>query len=340
MVKKSKFKIIPIIVIIIVLIIVTYTFTLEETDKKQEKLNVTTEPLLWKIQGENCSYLYGSIHIGIDEVLTLPDIVVEAIDDVDTVYTETKLDYETQTKNINVYFLPSGQSLQNLLPEDIFDRLDTYLKTKNHNAIEFNNLKIWAVGVFLTELENEEYFEKTRLDQYIWDMAVNKSKNTNGLETFEQHIGIFDNLNVEEQIQLLNDSLVMLLEEKNLAKENMDTLIDAYINGDLKTFLETEFEDYDQTDPLYIKLMDQILYNRNHNMSSTISEVISNNPDKQYFFTIGSAHFYGEDNIISLLEEKGYTITQVSFNECNCEYCDPDEIKIDDYCYYPYTPQV
>jgi hypothetical protein len=73
-------------------------------------------------------------------------------------------------------------------------------------------------------------------------------------------------------------------------------------------------------------------------MTERISENITNNPDKQFFFTIGSAHFIGEDNIITLLEEKGYTITQVSFSGCSKCGCDTDEEKINGKCYIPYSP--
>ena len=38
-------------------------------------------PFLWRVEGENPSYLFGSIHVPDDRVLKLPDIVMNAIED-------------------------------------------------------------------------------------------------------------------------------------------------------------------------------------------------------------------------------------------------------------------
>lgn len=70
-------------------------------------------------------------------------------------------------------------------------------------------------------------------------------------------------------------------------------------------------------------------------MTQRISELITNNPDKQYFFTIGAGHFYGDDGLLSLLEEEGFTFTRVEFEKC--EECDSGEVRIAERCYVPYS---
>jgi hypothetical protein len=69
-------------------------------------------------------------------------------------------------------------------------------------------------------------------------------------------------------------------------------------------------------------------------MSERISQLINDNPDEQFFFTIGAGHFYGDEGIISLLEKEGFNVERVLFRECN--NCDSGEINIDGRCYYPY----
>ena len=133
--------------------------------------------------------------------------------------------------------------------------------------------------------------------------------------------------------------MIDLTENVNEGKYKIETLIDSYIDGNLETFLEIEYQDYKESDPLYEKLLRQILTNRNYNMTDRICCLLENKSDTQYFFTIGAAHYYGEDGIITLLENKGYNVTRVSFNECSSCNCDKDKTKIHDRCYIPYNKE-
>jgi uncharacterized protein YbaP (TraB family) len=83
-----------------------------------------------------------------------------------------------------------------------------------------------------------------------------------------------------------------------------------------------------------MKFIDNLLTNRNYNITQRISQLITNNPDTQYFFTIGAGHYYGEDGLITLLENEGFTITRVEFSVC--ESCDSGEVRIEERCYVPY----
>ena len=334
--RKQYLTIILTLIITVALILVAFEFNLFNPNSKQNEIEVTSNPLLWKIEGENPSYLYGSIHVGTEEILTLPDVVMNAIDEVDVVYTEVKFDEEMQTQTLYLSLLPAGQTLEGILPQDVANSLNSYLNTKDLSLTAFNSFKIWVVVTSLLRIEYPEYFLKPALDQYVWNIAINKGKDTNGLETVEEQIGIFDGLTLKEQIQLLNDSLTGLNEDLIDGEDPIDTIINAYLEGDLETFQEIEYQDYNVSDPLYEKLLRQILTDRNYNMTQRISYLITNNPDTQYFFTIGSAHYYGEDGLITLLENKGYNVTRVPFNECASCDCDKDETKIKDRCYIPY----
>jgi len=334
--RKQYPTIILTLIIAVALILVAFGFYLFNADSKQSELEVTSNPLLWRIEGDNPSYLYGSIHVGTEEILTLPDVVMNAIDEVDVVYTEVKFDEEMQTQTLYLSLLPTGQTLEGILPQDVANSLNSYLSAKDLSLAAFNSFKIWVVVTSLLRIEYPEYFLKPVLDQYVWNMAINKEKDTNGLETVEEQIGIFDSLTLEEQIQLLNDSLTDLNGDLLDGEDPMDIMINAYLEGDLETFQEIEYQDYNVSDPLYEKLLRKILTDRNYNMTQRISYLITNNPDTQYFFTIGSAHYYGEDGLITLLENKGYNVTRVHFNECSSCGCEKDEIKIKDRCYIPY----
>ena len=50
-------------------------------------------------------------------------------------------------------------------------------------------------------------------------------------------------------------------------------------------------------DSLSIKIRDKVVNDRNINMTKDISNLIKDNPETQYFFTIGAGHFYGKDGL-------------------------------------------
>ena len=88
-------------------------------------------------------------------------------------------------------------------------------------------------------------------------------------------------------------------------------------------------------DIFYNKLIEKIVKDRNINMSKDISKLVKENPDTQYFFTIGSGHFYGDIGILKLLEEEGLTINRVQFD--TSDDCDSGERMINQRCYEPYV---
>jgi len=326
------------IAIVIVVAFVLLAFLLIEWDSTYE-LDVTTDPFLWRIDGDNPSYLFGSMHLADERLLTLPDIVIEAIDEVDIVYTETKLDQEAQIKIIQLSMLPGGQTLNDLLSQDVVNRLDSYLGTRGISSSAFAPYKVWFVTANIALLDEAENLLKNPslkfLDQYIWDSAVSKGKNTDGIETVEEQINVFDSLTLEEQIEMLNDTLDELEEYAISGESPTGAMKDAYLEGDLEALQDLMYSDFEENDTLYEKFKTLILTDRNYNMTQRINQLITDNPDTQYFFTIGADHYWGEDGLITLLENEGFLITRVQFNECDS--CNPGERMINQRCYEPYV---
>jgi uncharacterized protein YbaP (TraB family) len=324
------------LIVIVIIIAIAFLLIAWDSNGEPDVTDVTTNPFLWKIEGENPSYLYGSIHLADERLLTLPDIVIEAIDEVDVVYTETELDKSTQIELAELAMLPHGKTLYNLLPQDIIDRLDSYLITKGLSLSLFSQYKIWFLTTniaLLDELTN--LMKYPSLDQYIWNTAISKGKNTGGIETVQEQIKVFDNFSIEEQIEMLIDTLDELEEYAISGVKLTSAMKEAYIDGDLEVLQDLLFSDYEENDTLYVKFKTLLLTDRNYNMTQRISQLIENNTDTQYFFTIGAGHYWGEDGIITLLENDGFTITRVEFNECNS--CDSGERMINSRCYEPYV---
>jgi len=334
---KQKIIIISVVIVILLIVALSIFLLLKLPDDQVNKYGnktLTTEPFLWKIEGDNPSYLYGSIHVPSEEILTLPSVVMDAFNEADMVYTETKLDETTQMEILYSSLL-TDTTLQNLLPDDVEHRLNNYLNNKGYSLEVFSQYKIWIMISTITLLDEIETLQiYPALDQYIWNMATEKEKNTGGIEAFYEQTSIFDDLTIEQQITLLNSTLDELENYAAQGKNIADDYKTAYINGNLAALNALLITDYDETNPIDVLLWDRLITDRNINMSNRIAENITNNPNTQYFFTIGSGHYYGDDGILNLLTEKGFTVTRVEFNECTS--CNMGYETINDRCYLPY----
>ncbi|MHA1969021.1 MAG: TraB/GumN family protein [Candidatus Hodarchaeales archaeon] len=324
-------------VIIIAIAVVSFFYILIQSDTSEsETLNITQKPFLWIIEGNNPSYLYGSIHLGNKDILTLPDVVVDAIEDADILYWEVELDTETQMRSAELSLLTGGETLSDLLPQDVIDRLDLFLAPIGIDHTAFSQYKIWTVASSLILLDEiQDLMNYGSLDEYIWKLALSKGKETGGIETVEEQVGIFDSFTISEQIDLLINTLDSLEEYDSIGKSITDEMKSAYLLGDLELLQDLSLSDYDENDPINVKLRNRLIKDRNYNMTQRIYELIIDNPNTQYFFTIGAGHFYGDDGLITLLEGVGFTINRIEFE--NCEECDSGEVKIEEKCYIPYS---
>ncbi len=339
--KKQK-KIITIITfIIIVIIIFAGIFVInnpsEDKDEIKDNGNKTsyvTEPFLWRIEGENPSYLFGSIHLPYSNLLTLPDVVYDAIIECDKIYTETKIDDPEINELYKYYMIDTGETLQDLLPDDIENRLKNILSSRGLNIDDYSLFQVWVVANELQRIDIENPKLNPLLDQYIWSLAEQLEKEVDGLERPIESINVFINLNLSEQINLLEDTITAIEEYDSLGKALTEDIESAYLKGDLEELNDFLYADYDDNNPIDVKIYEDLIINRNINMSDRIADNITLNPEKQFFFTIGVGHYYGDDGILTLLENKGFTITRVEFK--TNEACGPGEVSINNRCYYPF----
>ncbi|MFK7794017.1 MAG: TraB/GumN family protein, partial [Gammaproteobacteria bacterium] len=68
---------------------------------------------------------------------------------------------------------------------------------------------------------------------------------------------------------------------------------------------------YMQDNEFYDQLLDRLINQRNYKMTETIHHLVSENTSESYFFAIGAGHFWGDNGIDRLLQEKGYTLEKI-----------------------------
>lgn len=303
--------------------------------------SLTTKPLLWEIQKNNSiSYIYGTIHLNQDNILTLPDVVVDKLIESDYFFSEIRLDSAASSEASELVELENG-TLDDILPDLTANRLYSYLSDIGLNQATINLLKtykVWAITTSLGSLENQinNPFNPS-LDQYLWNTAVRLNVISDGLETVKEQTDIFDGLSLQTQIEYLNETLDYIDEYEGKNIDPLDTLVGLYLDGDIEEIYDYSLSDYDQNDSIDVKLKNKLFINRNYNFTSRIIDNMTKNPEKTFFFAIGAAHFYGEEGVLQLLENEGCNITRIDFNKSG--QCDPNQEQINGRCYYTYSNQ-
>ena len=139
------------------------------------------------------------------------------------------------------------------------------------------------------------------LDLYFITEARKNDKQVIGLETLEEQIAIIDGLSYTAQAKMLVESL----EDVDELKQQFNDLIEAYLTMNSKKVLElTE-------DPaMPAEFMEELLNKRNKIMVDRMIEHLHANST---FVAVGAAHLFGNEGVVTLLKEKGYTVEPVSF---------------------------
>ncbi|MEE8585682.1 MAG: TraB/GumN family protein [Acidobacteriota bacterium] len=271
----------------------------------------TEKPFLWMIEGQKPSFLYGTIHLPDERVVAIPQLVLNAADSVDALYVEVTPD-ELASAAAKL-MLPDGKTLQDVLPEELYQRASGYVESKGLPFMAFQNFKIW---VLMVQIEILDYIQQMAvrppLDLAIYSRAQQAGKEVGGIETLEEQLAVFDDFTEEEQIQLLSEALDLLEENPDKSSSYLERLLLAYLEGDEDNLHEMLFQEIDQDDPLDQKFVQNLFTGRNQRMADRIASKLESNPSRSYFFAIGAGHLVGEQSVRKQLESRGFRITRLT----------------------------
>lgn len=279
------------------------------------------QPMLWKVEGdalEKPSWLFGTIHVGSGPVVTLHPAAAHALEDSDIVYTEVPMDMATQLGMTRHVIRSDGRTLGDAIGKELGSQLDAELDAiqPGLNAAPFQSLKTWAVAVTIPMLKTQLQGGKP-LDLLLWNQAEERGKTTAALEKPADQFSIFDDLEEEEQVILLSESLRMSQEARLNDEDPIRALIDSYLRGDtqaLEAEMERQFTEMSEGEhrELGEKLLQRMIGDRNVSMARRITEILAEQPGQTHFFAVGTGHYVGDDNIGQLLEKQGYRVSRVT----------------------------
>ena len=109
-------------------------------------------PFLWEVKkAEHSFYLFGTMHLGDPKLQVLPEALKVAIDKSDEVRTEIPMDVSLQMKNAALMLRSDDKSLQEIIPKELYQRTENYIKQINPqlNLVPFDKMKLWALSAVI-----------------------------------------------------------------------------------------------------------------------------------------------------------------------------------------------
>lgn len=278
--------------------------------------------LLYKISGKGLqkeSYIVGTYHLApasfVDEIAG----VTEALQSVDVVCGE--LDMSTIMGDASLalaeaMMLPDGQYITDILTEEQLVRLNGYMTEVL--GMDFNNpmckkmLGRFRPSALAMNLEVAEFAKITPgfnplklIDSYFQDEARKSGKRVMGLETAEYQMEVlYGSSSVDEEVE----ALMKIVDNPEATHEAMVRLADAYFAQDIEAIGECVLADIG-SDAKSVEAWELICVRRNYNWIAQMPAIMEEQPT---LFVVGAAHLVGEDGILALLQNAGYSVTAVS----------------------------
>ena len=260
--------------------------------------------LLWKISGNGLqkpSYLYGTMHLTDERIFNLGDSLYKAIETSDGFAIEINPDDLTELiiaeakKNIM-----AARRIKDMLSEKDFKKYGSALSKKlNKDEDDITTADVFREKNKWVQESYSKGKMTTFLDAYLFDVARRQGKWTGGVEDVEDQENIMDYLVDESDIQ----QLTIDDDDNKSSNTNKSTnqLIYYYIRNDLNAI--------DSLSGLEDSLFhDALLTKRNIKMAMRMDSM---SHERSMVFAVGAAHLPGDDGVIKLLKEKGFTVTPV-----------------------------
>lgn len=258
---------------------------------------------LWKIEGnglENPSYLFGTIHITCDA--TLEEDVKKALDETTQIVMELDMDDPSmQMKMMKGMYLKDGKTLKDFVSEEEYKTIDSlFINNMEMSVKMLENVKPF----FLSSMFYPKMIDcpMQSFELQLTKIAKEQEEEIYGLETIEEQLKVFDDIPLEDQYA---DLIRMAKDNLEYDKDTFSKMLKVYESEDITALLDMMDDENNKTVSDH---QDILLKQRNKNWISKIGKFAKDQPT---FFGVGAGHLAGDNGVINLLRDAGYTITAV-----------------------------
>ena len=259
--------------------------------------------LLYKIEGKDLqkpSYIYGTIHIMPKKQFAISESITTALKECDALAMEVdiNMDLKTQIDAAQRSLLPDGKTIADITSAENAQKIRQFcidsLHWKESKYVRMSRL----TPFFLTSIILQDLIGKSKSFEVELNKLAEKNKMTTlGLETIQMQMDLVNDVPYEEQIKLL-------LEGNTTNNSEYNTMLNCYLKQDLNKLGEL-MNDAE----LSPEFNANFLVKRNQNWIPQISKMVQ---EKPIFIAVGAGHLPGEQGVLKLLQEAGYTVTPIN----------------------------
>ena len=257
-------------------------------------LQPVKKPFLWKAKkGTQQSWLFGTIHLGIDAERELPKEVWDAFNASDCFVVEANPAEITLSEVAKFAYLPEGQRLSKMIKPDIYARLKTKLNGTIPESL-LDKSQPWFVSVLLLRTGHSQNIS---MDAAMLARAKQTGKQIYFLEDWR------DAIKDLAAVTSADDLTEMLKNEGQLEKE-LDELIATYRSGEEEKLSEILERLYGNTKANRAK-MHRLIDSRNVKWMPSLTEAIAKG---NCFVAVGAGHYLGDKSLKALLSDSGWVV--------------------------------
>ncbi len=269
--------------------------------------------LLWEISGnglDSTSFLFGTIHLIEASNFVIKPKLEKAFSDVSRVTFEINMEDMTNPSMMitlmTKIFMPNDSTLEDLVTEQEYQQIEEFFKN-GELALPMAMIKkikpaflsmmdpsaLSGGGLDESTVSYElKIFEKCQLDH----------KKVDGLETIEFQIGLFDQIPLKTQAEMLVHTVQ---EVKDSTQENtLKKLTEIYLQEDINGMQKM----MDVDAPEMMGIGEDLLANRNSKWIPIMGKMMK---EQKTLFAVGAGHLGGEKGVIALLRKAGYKVRPV-----------------------------
>lgn len=285
--------------------------------------------LMWRISGKKLkkpSYLFGTIHMIDKKDFFMPEYVKTAFDESENVVFEINTDDMTGMSAMgdimNKIFMEDGTTLKDLLSEEDYKRVKENLN-KNPMMMMMGDMVDKIKPFFLSMMIEQGDMgseggsplgggggmmgmggNTMSYEMEFTKMAKAAEKPIAGLETVEFQMSMFDSISLEDQANMLVQSLDA---DKSEGEDVLSKMVKLYKAQDIPGLYQIIHEQSAGPDGSS-DFEDKLLNMRNKNWIPLMAEQM---PENVTFFAVGAGHLGGEEGVVALLRKEGYIVVPV-----------------------------
>ena len=265
--------------------------------------------LLWEITDPSgkTSYLFGTYHLVGSEYLEAHESVAEAYQSSETVVVETVID-SSKLMQVAVMSVMQANTLWDFYDTTQFETIDEEFSAVTGMSLNtMAQMKPVAIAMFYSLSIAQRELAKSGLnfsgqpiDVYFANNGARNGKEVVTLETMmEQMEMIYNSESLEEQAEML----LAMIEEAEVEDVSIE-LLKYYEKEDIRAMARLSEEiDHEYGD------MAVLLDNRNKKWIEKLKPVLA---EGNAFIAVGALHLPGEEGLIALLSNAGYTLKPAS----------------------------